>query len=100
MNLMRNFFGGGNGNSGDGSGFFGRFGNIVQLFSRFQQFMQNPFGAFMNSDLDIPQNIRNNPEAITNYLRSSGRMTDDQFNQASQAAGWAQKMFSMFGKKF
>lgn len=91
MNQMRNFFGGGNSQ--------GPFGNAFGLFQKFQQFMQNPMSVFMNSGLDIPQNVQGNPEAITNYLRSSGKMSDDQYNQASQMAQWAQNMFGMFGKK-
>lgn len=96
MNKMLNFFGGGNGagnmggmNGGNG----GPFGNFMGMFNKFQQFMNNPMGAFMSSGLNIPQNIQGNPEAITNYLRSSGRMTDEQYNQCAQMAQWAQNMF-------
>lgn len=97
MNQMRNFFGGGNG----GFNFGGRFGNIInnagRVIGMFRTFMQNPIGAMLNSGMDIPQNIQGNPEAITNYLRASGRMNDDQYNQASQLASWAQ---NLFGKRF
>lgn len=95
MNQMRNYFGGRNGQNSNG-----QFNNPFAVFQKFQQFMQNPMSVFMGSGLDIPQNCQNNPEAITNYLRSSGKMTDDQFNQASQMAQWAQNIFGMFmGKK-
>lgn len=94
MNQMRNYFGGQP--NGGMPNFPGPFGNIANIFNTFKQFMQNPMSFFMSSGLNIPQNIQNNPEAITNYLRSSGKMTEEQFNQASQAAQWAQ---NLFGKK-
>lgn len=52
----------------------------------FWNFAKNPFGALMSLGLDIPQNINNNPEAMVNYLRSSGRMNDQDFNQYSDLA--------------
>lgn len=95
MNPMRNYFGGGQNNGGPGLP--GPFGNVMNIIGKFREFMQNPLGAMFNSGLNIPQNIQNNPEAITNYLRSSGQMSDNQFNQVSQLASWAQ---NLFGKKF
>ena len=101
MNQIRNFFGMGNPQRGMGSpgGFNmpGPFGNAMKLISQFRQFMQNPMSAFTSAGMNIPSNIQNNPEAITNYLRSSGQMTDDQYNQAAEFANMAQ---SLFGKKF
>ena len=97
MNQMHRFFG--NGNTGNRSGGFnipGPLGNAMNIIRQFRQFMQNPIGAFMNSGLNIPENIQNNPEAITNYLRSSGQMNDDQYNQAVEFANMAQ---NLFGKK-
>ena len=89
MNRMRNFFGGGNpGNQG--SSLPGPFGNIANALGKFKEFMTNPIGAMMGSGINIPQNIQGNPEAITNYLRSSGVMSDDQYNQVSQMAKMAQ----------
>lgn len=96
MNPMRNYFGGGQQNNG-GPGLPGPFGNIMNVIGKFRDFMQNPIGAMFGSGLNIPQNIQNNPEAITNYLRSSGQMSDNQYNQVSQLASWAQ---NLFGKKF
>ena len=80
-----------------GPGLPGPFGNIMNVISKFKEFMQNPIGVMFGSGLNIPQNIQNNPEAITNYLRSSGQMSENQFNQVSQLANWAQ---NLFGKKF
>lgn len=95
MNTMRNYFGGGQNNGGPGLP--GPFGNAMNVISKFKEFMQNPIRAMLGSGINIPQNIQNNPEAITNYLRNSGQMSDDQFNQVSQLAGWAQ---NLFGRKY
>lgn len=82
MNMMRNFFGGGQQQAPMG----GPLGNISRLFQKFQQFIQNPIAALMGINVNIPQNVGNNPEAIVNYLRNSGQMSEDQFNQFSQMA--------------
>ena len=96
MNQIRSFFGGGQASGGGGFNLPGPLSNAMNIIQKFQQFMQNPMSAFFGSGLNIPQNLQNNPEAITNYLRSSGQMTDDQYNQAVQFANMAQ---SLFGKK-
>lgn len=88
MGMMSNFFGGNQNGSMPGP-----FGNIAQLFQKFQQFMQNPLGSLINKGVNIPANLNNNPEAIVNYLRSSGQMSDDQFNQFSQMANTFQNLF-------
>ena len=67
------------------------------VFQKFQQFMQNPMAAFMSTGMNIPQNIQNNPDAILNFMRSSGQMTEEQFNQAQQAA---QQFQNFMPKKF
>lgn len=97
MNQMRNYFGGPSMPNNGGPGLPGPLGNVMNVISKFKEFMQNPIGAMFGSGLNIPQNIQNNPEAITNYLRSSGQMSENQFNQVSQLANWAQ---NLFGKKF
>ena len=84
MNSMRSMFGG-------GGGFFGGnnpFSNIMDLVRKFRQFSSNPFGELMgiNPNLNIPQNISNNPQAMVQYLRNSGKMTPDEFDQCSQLA--------------
>lgn len=77
--MMRNLFGG-------GPLLPGPLGNIANLFQKFNQFRQNPIGSLLGMGINIPQNISNNPEAIVNYLRNSGQMSEDQFNQFSQLA--------------
>lgn len=97
MNQMSNFYGGGSpGNGGNGGGFnlpgpLSKFGNMMNVVSMFKQFMQNPISAMLGSGLNIPQNIQNNPDGIVNYMRSSGIMTDNQYNQCSQLANFAMK---------
>lgn len=88
MNQMRNFFGGGNsgGFSGLGMGNSGPFGNMMNLMQMLNQFRSNPLGALMSMGCNIPQRFQNDPEAMVNYLRSSGQMNDQQFNQFSNLA--------------
>lgn len=93
MNQMRNFFGGGN--SGMGSGNFGPLGNMMNLMQMFNQFRNNPIGALMSIGCNVPQRFQNDPEAMVNYLRSSGQMNDQQFNQFS---GFARQFQSGFMK--
>ena len=57
--------------------------NIIAMF---QQFMGNPAQMMQRSGLNIPQNIANDPNAIIQHLRSSGRMSQQQYNQLQQMA--------------
>ena len=72
------------------------FGNIMNLAQMFNQFKNNPIGALMNMGYNIPQNLQNNPdpEAVVNFLRNSGQMNDQQFNQYSNFAQTFQGMLS------
>lgn len=69
-----------------GNNIFSMFGNIASLFQKFNQFRQNPVGAIMGMGFNVPPHLQNNPEGTVNYLRNSGQMTDEQFNQFSQLA--------------
>ena len=57
--------------------------NIIAMF---QQFMGNPAQMIQRSGLNIPQNIANDPNAIIQHLLSSGRMSQQQYNQLQQMA--------------
>ena len=57
--------------------------NIIAIF---QQFMGNPAQMMQRSGLNIPQNIANDPNAIIQHLLSSGRMSQQQYNQLQQMA--------------
>ncbi len=84
MSIMHNLFGGNQ--SANPNPMPGPFGNFMQMLQRFNQFRKNPLGAIMGLGINVPQNVGNNPEAIVNYLRSSGQMSDQQFDQFSQMA--------------
>ena len=49
--------------------------------AEFQQFMLNPIQNLMSVGLNIPRGM-NNPDDILNYLLSSGKITQEQCNQA------------------
>ena len=66
--------------------FLGPLGGIANMLQMFSQFRKDPLGAIIGTGVNVPQSVGNNPEAIVNYLRSSGQMTEDQFNQFSQMA--------------
>lgn len=57
--------------------------NIITMF---QQFMGNPAQMMQRSGLNIPQNIANDPNAIIQHLLSSGRMSQQQYNQLQEMA--------------
>lgn len=86
-NIMNSMSSGMSNMGGMGGGLPGPLGNIANLATMLNQFVQNPAGAIMGMGYDVPQNVQNGgPEAIVNYLRSSGKMTEQQFNQFSQLA--------------
>lgn len=73
--------------------------NNQMLFSAFQNFQQNP-GAFL-SRLNIPAQYQGNPSGAIQYLMDSGRITQQQYNQAKQMAGQLQNnpMFAQLFKR-
>lgn len=81
MSLMRDLLG-----MGQGQGLPGPLGNFFNLIQKFQQFSKNPLGSLLGIGVDIPKNVGNNPESMVNYLRNSGQMTEEQFEQISQLA--------------
>ena len=87
MNMMRSLFGGGQ------SSLPGPLGNIANLIGKFTQFVRNPIGALLGMGVDIPQNMANNPEATVNYLRNSGQMSQQQFDEFSNLANQFQAFF-------
>lgn len=66
--------------------FMGMFGNMANMFQMFVQFRKNPVGALMQMGFNVPPHLQNNPQGIVNYLRNSGQMSEEQFNQFSQMA--------------
>lgn len=57
--------------------------NLMQMV---QQIKQNPMQFFANSRFRIPPNIGNDGNAILNYLVQSGQFSQQQINNAYQAA--------------
>lgn len=83
MSMMRELMGG---MQNGGAGLPSPFGAFANLISKFNRFRQNPMGELMGMGVQFPQNVQGNPEAMVNYLRSSGQMTNEQFNQFSNLA--------------
>lgn len=55
--------------------------NILPLLNKLSQ---NPTQALMESGMNIPANIANNPQGIIQYLLNSGQISQQQVNQAMQ----------------
>ena len=51
--------------------------------------------GMMNNIRQFANTLQGNPEQIVRGLLSSGRMTQDQFNQLSQQASQIQQMFGL-----
>ena len=49
-----------------------------------QQFKQNPLGFLLQRRLNVPPNVVNDPNAILNYLLSTGQINQNQINMAYQ----------------
>lgn len=49
-----------------------------------QQFKQNPLGFLLQRRLNVPPNVANDPNAILNYLLSTGQISQNQINMAYQ----------------
>ena len=94
MNQMRNFFNSGMAgmNNMGAMGNNSSFGNMANMMQMFSQFRNNPIGALMSVGCNMPQRFQNDPEAMVNYLRSTGQMNDQQYNQFCNMAN----MFSNF----
>lgn len=96
MSLMGNLLG--FGAQQQSSGPLQMFKNIADISQKFQQFSRNPVGSLlqMNPNLQIPQNIMNNPQAVVQHLISSGQMTQEEFNQLGQTANQIQPLLPKF----
>ena len=55
--------------------------NIMQMV---QQFKQNPLWFLIQRRLNVPANIAHDPNAIFNYLLSTGQINQNQINMAYQ----------------
>lgn len=94
MNQMHNFFRNSNSNS--------PFGNAIKMIQMLGQFANNPFGALTTMGCNIPQQLQNDPEGMVNYLRNTGQLGNEQFNQYSNNAisflnRYGKQIANMFG---
>ena len=58
----------------------------MNLQAMLQQFQSNPVQFLMQRNLNIPQEMLNNPQAAIQHLMNSGQMSQAQFNQFRQMA--------------
>lgn len=58
--------------------------NILNLMNMFNRLTQNPTQTLIESGLNIPAEISNNPQQIVQYLLNSGQVNQQQVNQAMQ----------------
>lgn len=60
--------------------------NPMQLIQMAQQLQGNPMQFLASRGIQIPANIANNPQAIIQQMLNSGRITQQQYDQARQMA--------------
>ena len=78
---------------------------MMGFVNGFQSFMQNPMQNsmqfMMQRNMNIPQDIANNPDKIIQHLMDSGKLSQGQYNQAKQIANRMQgnPMFQKFFKR-
>lgn len=57
--------------------------SIMEQFSTFQQ---NPIKFLLNRNIQIPQDLQQDPKGAVQYLLNSGNMTQAQFNKLNSMA--------------
>ena len=62
-----------------------KWGSMQNFLNDFSELMRNPKEYSMNK-MGIPENIADNPDAIIQQLMNSGKVTQDQYNEAYNAA--------------
>lgn len=91
MNSISQFFSGGMPNLP------GPLGNITNWLSKLTQFARNPIGAIMGMrNVNVPQNFNGSSQDLVNYLRNSGQMSDQQFQQFAQTANQLENVLPKF----
>lgn len=58
--------------------------NIGNLLSMFNKLTQNPAQTLIESGLNIPSNLTNNPQGIIQHLLNTNQISQQQVNQAMQ----------------
>lgn len=57
--------------------------NLAQMLN---QVKSNPMQFLMQNKLNVPQNIANDPNAIIQHLMNSGKISQEQYNNAVNMA--------------
>ena len=57
------------------------FGSMQNMMMQYQQFMKNPVQYLMKQN--IPQQYANNPQEAIQHLMNEGKLTQEQYNWAS-----------------
>lgn len=56
------------------------------MMNQFQMFKQNPMQFLLNKNINIPQNLQNDPKGAVQYLLNNGQMSQEQFNRLNAMA--------------
>lgn len=68
---------------------FDPFGSRQGMMTQYGQFQQNPMAFLSQKGLNIPQQYQNDPNGAIQYLMNNGKLTQQQYNWASQFASMA-----------
>lgn len=63
----------------------------MMQFGKFIQFLNNPIQFLNNNGVPIGQNVGNNPQQIIQYLMNTGKVSQEQYNEAVKRAQAIQK---------
>lgn len=58
--------------------------NLANMMNLFSRLTQNPAQTLIESGLNIPNDIANNPQSIVQHLLNTGQISQSQVNQAMQ----------------
>lgn len=70
--------------------------NPNNIMGMAQKFMSNPAQALLESKLNVPQEMMNNPQQIVQHLLNTGQISQQQVNNAMQMS--KNPMFAGFFK--
>lgn len=58
--------------------------NVLNMMNMLNKLTKNPAQTLLESGLNVPNEIANNPQQIVQYLLNSGQVNQQQVNQAMQ----------------
>lgn len=59
---------------------------MMGFINGFQTFMKNPMQFMMQRNMNIPQEISNDPDRIIQHMMDNGLLSQDQYNHAKSMA--------------